>query len=144
MLPVILETHNPIDIIVVMLGTNDCKTIYGATADFIGKGISKIIDQVRTYAGKSRILMISPIHLGSDVWKSDYDPEFSVLSVSTSKELAGIYKKVCENENIYFLDASIYADPSSTDQEHLDEEGHRLLAEAIFQIVREMEENAEE
>lgn len=88
--------------------------------------------------------MISPIHLGSDVWKSDYDPEFSVLSVSTSKELAGIYKKVCENENIYFLDASIYADPSSTDQEHLDEEGHRLLAEAIFQIVREMEENAEE
>ena len=47
MLPVVLETHNPIDIIVVMLGTNDCKSIYGATADFIGKGISKLIRQIR-------------------------------------------------------------------------------------------------
>lgn len=144
MLPVILETHNPIDIIVVMLGTNDCKSIYGTTADFIGKGIRKIIGQIRTYAGKSRILMISPIHLGADVWKNDYDPEFSALSVSTSKELADVYKKVCENENIYFLDASIFANPSSTDQEHLDEEGHRLLAEAIYQIISEMEENATE
>lgn len=144
MMPAVLETHNPIDIVVVMLGTNDCKTIYGATADVIGKGISRIVKQIRINACQSKILLISPIHLGADVWKNDYDPEFSALSVATSKELAGIYQKVCENENIYFLDASSYANPSNIDQEHLDEEGHRMLAEAVFQIIREIEENAEE
>lgn len=144
MLPAILETHRPIDITVVMLGTNDCKSIYGATADFIGKGVSKIIEQIRTYAEESKILLISPIHLGVDVWKNDYDPEFSVASVSISKELADVYRKVCEKENIYFLDASSYANPSSLDQEHLDEEGHRLLAEAIFKKISEIEENAAE
>lgn len=144
MLPVILETHSPIDIVVVMLGTNDCKSIYKATADFIGKGIRKIISQIHSYSGKSRILLISPIHLGTDVWKNDYDPEFSALSITTSKELAGVYKKVCADENIYFLDASAYAAPSSADWEHLDAKGHRLLAEAVFQIISKMEENTAE
>ncbi len=143
MLPAVLETNNPIDITVVMLGTNDCKTIYGATADFIGKGISKIINRIRINAGESKILLISPIHLGADVWKNEYDPDFSALSVATSKELANIYLKVCENENIYFLDASSYANPSSADQEHLDKEGHRLLADAVFKKISEIEENVE-
>ena len=39
----------------------------------------------------------------------------------------------------FFLDASAYAGPSSTDQEHLTEEGHRLLAEAVLQKIREIE-----
>ena len=143
MLPAVLETNNPIDITVVMLGTNDCKTIYGATADFIGKGISKIINRIRINAGESKILLISPIHLGADVWKNEYDPDFSAISVATSKELANIYLKVCENENIYFLDASSYANPSSADQEHLDKEGHRLLADAVFKKISEIEENVE-
>lgn len=137
-LPVILETHSPIDIVVIMLGTNDCKTVYGATAEIIGKGIINIIDQIRLYAKESKILLISPIHLGADVWKKDYDPEFSSISVSTSKELADVYRRVSEKENIYFLDAASYAKPSSIDQEHLDEEGHCLLAEAVFNKINEI------
>ena len=143
MLPVILETHSPIDIVVVMLGTNDCKSIYGTTSDLIEKGIHKIISRIRACAEKSKILLISPIHLGNDVWKNEYDPEFSCESITISKELASVYSKVCEKESIYFLAASSYAKPSNADQEHLDEEGHRLLAEAIFQKIKEIEEKAD-
>lgn len=143
MLPAILETHSPIDIAVVMLGTNDCKSIYGATAELIGKGISKMISQIRTYAGNSKVLLISPIHLGKDVWKESFDPEFSASSVSTSEELADVYQKVSEKEQVYFLDASFYARPSSADQEHLDEEGHRLLADAVFRKINEIEQNGD-
>lgn len=139
MFPSILETHSPVDIVIVMLGTNDCKTVYGATADIIGKGVTKLIGQIRTHAEESKILLISPIHLGEHVWKNDYDPEFSVESVSVSKGLAEVYKRVSKKENTYFLDASLYANPSSTDQEHLEEEGHRKLAEAIWNKIREIE-----
>ena len=139
MLPAILETNRPLDIVVIMLGTNDCKTIYGATAEIIGKGILSIIGQIRTYSAGSKILLMSPIHLGADVWKKEFDPEFSAASVSISKELAAVYKNIAEKENIDFLDASSYAFPSSIDQEHLDEEGHRLLAEAVYDKIIEME-----
>ena len=41
----LVESHNPIDILVVMLGTNDCKTRYGASAGTIAKGMEQVIEQ---------------------------------------------------------------------------------------------------
>lgn len=142
MLPAVLETHGPADIVVVMLGTNDCKTVYGATAEIIGKGIGKIIGQIKSISKGSRILLIAPIHLGEQVWEKEYDPEFSISSVDVSKGLAQVYESIAQKEGIDFLNAAAYAKPSSTDQEHLNEEGHRLLAEAVFRKISEMEENA--
>ena len=141
-LPTVLETHAPIDLVVLMLGTNDCKSVYGATAEIIGKGISNLIAQIRTYAKTSKILLISPIHLGEQVWKKEYDPEFSPASVEVSKGLADVYQRIALREQIYFLDASVYAKPSSVDQEHMTGEGHRLLAEAVLQKIREIEAQA--
>ena len=48
-LPTILETHNPVDIVIIMLGTNDCKTVYNASAEFIGQGVKRLIGQVKNY-----------------------------------------------------------------------------------------------
>ena len=61
MLPALLETHQHADLIIVMLGTNDCKAAYGASAEMIGKGIEKIVGQIRGGAPDSKILLISPI-----------------------------------------------------------------------------------
>ncbi|MBD5134818.1 MAG: arylesterase [Lachnospiraceae bacterium] len=133
-----LETNGPVDVIIVMLGTNDCKTVYGATANVIGKGIARIIGQIRLYSKDSKILLISPIHLGENVWANEYDPEFSPDSVKVSKGLADVYKRVSEKENTFFLDAAVFAEPSSEDREHLNEEGHGLLAEAVYRKVREI------
>lgn len=141
-LPTVLETHAPVDLVVLMLGTNDCKSVYGATAEIIGKGISNLIAQIRGYAKTSKILLISPIHLGEQVWKKEYDPEFSPASIEVSKGLAGVYQRIARKEQADFLDASVYASPSSIDQEHLTEEGHRLLAGAILQKIREIEAQA--
>lgn len=141
LLPVLLETHNSPDIIVVMLGTNDCKAVFGATPEIIGKGISKIISQIHTYSESSRILIISPIHLGERVWEDGYDTEFSKSSVETSKALADIYKKISKRESVYYLDASRYSKPSEADQEHMDETGHKALAKAVFLKIKEIEKS---
>ena len=45
LLPTLLETHHPVDLVVLMLGTNDCKTIFGASAEVIGRGIQCLLDQ---------------------------------------------------------------------------------------------------
>lgn len=131
----VVETSGESDLIIVMLGTNDCKTAYGASAELIGKGVRKIIHLIRQYAGNSEILLISPIHLGEQVWKPEYDPEFSKASVQVSRELAEVYRRIAAEEQVHFLAASDYAKPSETDQEHLNEEEHKKLADAVYEKV---------
>ena len=130
-----METHNPVDIVIIMLGTNDCKTVYNASAEFIGQGVKRLIGQVKNYIPDSKILVISPIHLGEGVWESDYDPEFSSASVSLSKELSDVYKKIAAQENVGFIAASEVASPSTADREHLNDEGHKRLARKVEEWV---------
>ena len=85
MLPAIIETHNPIDVVVVMLGTNDCKAEFSPSVEKIGNGIKKIISQVKENERNAKILLISPILLGESVWMDGFDPEFSKESVEISK-----------------------------------------------------------
>ena len=134
-LPVLLESHAPLDLVTVMLGTNDCKTVYGASAEVIGKGIEKIIGQTKSISPQAKILLISPILLGDDVWKTEYDPEFSRESVIVSKKLKAVYKRIAEKNNCMFLAASDIANPSERDQEHLDARGHEELANEIYERI---------
>jgi lysophospholipase L1-like esterase len=135
-LPVLLETHRPLGGIILMLGTNDCKRVYGASAEVIGKGIEKLLLQIRTDDRAHKVLLISPILLGERVWEEGFDPEFDEKGVETSKRLKGIYRDLAEKYGYEFLAASDYARPSEVDREHLDEAGHHQLAEAIYQKLK--------
>lgn len=135
LLPVLLESHAPLDLVIVMLGTNDCKTVYGASAEVIGKGIEQIIEKIKLVSPQAEILVISPILLGENVWKSEYDPEFSTESVQVSKKLKAVYKKIAEKNNCMFLAASDIAEPSEKDQEHLDEKGHEVFADNVYKYL---------
>lgn len=132
LLPTILETHKPIDTVVLMLGTNDCKTAYGATAEKIGSGIELLIKQIKDSDPDINIILVSPIELGEGVWEEGFDTEFNENSVKVSKQLPEVYRKIAERYDTDFVAASDYARPSSEDREHLNEFGHRKLAEAIY------------
>ena len=131
-LPAVLESNIGADVIILMLGTNDCKTVYGATAEIIGKGIEKLINIIKQYSATSKILLVSPIHFGEKVWHNEFDPEFSPNSISVNEGLSKVYKNIANKEHIAFLDAALYAQPSDDDQEHLNAEGHKALASALY------------
>ena len=135
LLPVLLESHYPIDGAILMLGTNDCKKAYNASSYLIGEGIERCIDELEKYVSPENILLISPIQLGEEVWHYDKDPEFDENSIKTSRELKNVYKRIASKRGTRFLAASDYAAPSSVDDEHLSEEGHKSLAKAIAQVV---------
>lgn len=129
----LLESHAPVDELVLMLGTNDCKTHYKASSKVIGLGIERLIKEARKFDSEIKILLISPIHLGKDVWQDNFDPEFNEESVEVSKQLKREYKKIADKYNCQFLAASDVSTPSDVDQEHLNEKGHRDLANAIYE-----------
>ena len=130
--PAILESHTPLDLIIIMLGTNDCKTVYGATAGIIGKGVETLLEQVKKYSPDSDILLISPIYLGENVYKEGFDVEFSKESIQVSKNLEAVYEKIALKNNIHFLRAQDFVSCSETDQEHLDAQAHKIFADAVY------------
>ncbi|MBP5598543.1 MAG: SGNH/GDSL hydrolase family protein [Pseudobutyrivibrio sp.] len=132
LLPILLESHGPVDTVVVMLGTNDCKAVYNASPKLIARGAEILLRQIRDNNSAAKILLLSPIHLGETVWQEEYDPEFDEKSVLTSKELKAVFAKLAEEFDCMFLAASDVAKPSETDQEHLDAKGHLALANAIY------------
>lgn len=138
LLPILLEAHNPIDIVVLMLGTNDCKTIYGAAPERIGEGIEVLIEQIQNFDSGIQIVLVSPIFLGEGVWEEGYDTEFDRASVEVSKALPRVYKKIAQKYGTAFLAASDYALPGSEDREHMDAENHRYFADAVTEKIEEM------
>ena len=118
-----------------MLGTNDCKSLYNASAEVIGLGIEQLLKQIRKIDSDTRILLISPIQLGEGVWEPEFDPEFNQKSVEVSKKLKSVYQRIALKYNCDFLAASDIATPSSADREHLNEEGHQKLAEAVLKVI---------
>ena len=135
LLPVILESHRPVDRVILMLGTNDCKTEYQASPEQIGEGIQKLIIQIRIENPEIKILLVSPILLAEGVGEEGYDPQFDEQSVEVCKRLKNVYKKLAASNGCDFLAASDYVKPSQRDREHIEKEGHFRLAEAIYKKI---------
>ena len=136
MIGVTVEMHNPLDLVIIMLGTNDCKARYGASANVIAKRLDQVIRKARLYASQPfDLLVISPIHLGHGVGEQDFDPEFDQNSEFVSRNLADEYRKVALQNHAAFLNAADFASPSATDREHLNEAGHAALADAVYNKI---------
>ena len=137
-LPMVLESKGELDAVIIMLGTNDCKTLFHSSPYTIGKGMERCLDEIEKVIPSEKVLVVSPIHLGDNVWEADKDPEFDVRSVETSKGLKDVYRNISARHKTRFLAASDYAEPSHIDEEHMDKEGHRRLADAIVEKLEEM------
>ena len=122
-----------------MLGTNDCKTVFGADALRIERGIGLCLRKMTRAVPERRILLISPPLLGEDVWREDKDPAFDRRSVKLCAQLPEVYKKIAALHGFGFLAASDCAIVSSADDEHLTVRGHRLLADAVYNKLIDME-----
>lgn len=94
-LPMLLEAHKPLDAIVIMLGTNDCKTVFNVTASDIARGAMALIRAVRAFpwtdaAPCPRILLMAPIKIKpqiADVYMTDFDEH----SVEASEHFGEYY-----------------------------------------------------
>lgn len=134
-LPLVLETYSPLDAAVIMLGTNDCKSIYRLNAAQIAACLSECVDEIVKFVPADRILIVSPIHLGENVGEEGFDPEFDEISVVTSHQLEEAYRRLAAEKNISMIAASDYAEPSEVDREHMTPNGHAKFAEAVYQAL---------
>jgi len=134
-LPVALETHYPIDILVIMLGTNDVKARYNHSAFTIAQGAGELLVAAKKFEPKIRnILLVAPPH----VVKSDNVESSFVFdgAESKSQELAQYFKYFADMNGCHFFDAASVARSSPIDGIHIDAGNHKILAEALSKKVR--------
>lgn len=137
-----LYTHNPLDVLVIMLGTNDMKDIYNASAEDSACGMERVVIRAKNLlkqlnSENTRILVVSPIHVGvSDSGNWFYG--FSSKSIEKSKQLARYYKEVSVRQSCEFMDASKYASPGGYDGIHIANADNEALGKAFAQKIRTM------
>ncbi len=137
-----IATHRPIDLVILMLGTNDTKERYHAEPSDIARGMERLVRILRDPSiYHKEVLIVSPIHISERILQSEYCDSFQGLTgMEKSKRLAAEYKRIAKEYHCCFLDAAEYAVADDTDAIHLDAVGHAALAEAFYQKVKELEE----
>ena len=134
----ILQTHKPLDLITIMLGTNDAKACFAGSARTIAWGCLKIIETIQRWSmwsGNSpEILLISPIRIGKSAENSAFGT-YDETSVARSEAFAEEYRAVAKLKGVHFFDAAAVASPGP-DLLHMDADSHKALAEALAKEIR--------
>lgn len=134
-----LESHQPIDLVTIMLGTNDMKTRFSATAFDIGWGMSTLAGMVLNSqfgpGGKApQVLIISPPRLGQlTAFKELWDG-----GDAKSALLAFHYRNNAQALGCGFLDAAEVIRASDIDGIHFEVEEHFKLGQAVAKQVLKM------
>ncbi|MBI9102172.1 MAG: SGNH/GDSL hydrolase family protein [Spirochaetales bacterium] len=135
-LPVILESHKPIDLLIIMLGTNDLKSRFSVNAQEIAGSAGRLVD-LALNSGSSpaknspRIILISPPPV---IEAERFAYAFSGAA-EKSKGLAKAYEALAEEKGVYFLDAGTVVKSSIYDGIHWDAEYHKEFAIAVAEKV---------
>ena len=136
-----LNSHRPVDIVVLMLGTNDLKEVFHETADTIADHAGQLVDVIQNFCKEKQgyvptIVLISPPEIGKDMPHSVFASAFAPRSIEESKKFPEHYRRVAESKGCIFLDAAQYIYPSPVDSLHLTPEGHKILAEKVAEKIR--------
>lgn len=137
-----LDSHNPIDVCILMLGTNDLKTEFNRTAADIAEALHGLVSIIKERAkasngGSPRVILVSPIHIDHTAPDfADFDTgNYNKAAAAKSRKLAQEVQRVAEALGCEFVDAAQVATAGS-DGLHLTAESHQALASLLSSVVR--------
>lgn len=139
-----LKSHEPVSLLIIMLGTNDTKDRLGTNAYAIGLGMRRLVQKAQTVdcwgpEGKPNILIVAPPAIGEGVRHSYAAEEMGAGAVEKSRQVPAQFRAVAEETSVHFLDANTLGDLfNQVDFMHLTREGHARLAEALAKLVPEL------
>ena len=139
-LPMLLGSHSPLDLVVIMLGTNDLKSFISPTIHGPVAGMTRLIQIVRSYpyargSAVPQILIVAPPHC---VELDSGEAPMSGRELAVSREFAPAYAALAAETGCDFFDAATVARPSGLDGVHLDAANTRAIGQALIGPVRQM------
>ncbi len=139
-LPPCLGSHAPLDLVILLLGTNDLKAIYSASALDIALGCDALLGLIeQSGAGHGGIapeaLLIAPPPLKPlpEPWGESWEG-----AEAKSRKLAEHYQRIAAEHECAFLNAGDYIVSSDEDGVHWEASEHAKLGKALVGLVRHL------
>lgn len=143
----ILMSHEPVDLLIIMLGTNDTKERFGVNAAAIGVGLQRLIMKCKSIPcwGKHepKILIVAPPHIGDGLYNDEAaSGPMGAGCPERSRGLAKYFKQAADLFGCEFMDAEGLAEFNQIDCMHLTAKGHKQLADALSKKIVSIQDEA--
>ena len=134
-----LASHNPLDLVIIMLGTNDLKKRFSVSAFDIANSAGVLVDAVqKSSAGQGgrapQVLLIAPPPLAA----VDYFRYMFEGAAEKAQRFGIEYGRVAQEKGCHFLDAGSVIVSSPLDGIHFEAAEHAKLGHAVADKVREI------
>lgn len=134
-----IESHKPLDLVIIALGTNDLKKRFSLSPCDVAAGAGVLVDIVKRSAGgphggPPRVLLVAPPLVG----KLTEFAEIFEGAPEKSRRLGEHFRRVAAERQVPLVDAAGVVKTSDLDGIHLEPEEHRKLGEAVAIRVREI------
>lgn len=132
-----IEIHSPLDLVVLMLGTNDFQSMHALNAWHSSQGIAALVSAIRTAPIEPgmpvpAVLVVAPPPIQAP--RGPIAPKFAGAEAKCVG-LAAAYRQTCAELDCHFFDAGTVTPSSPVDGVHLDADQHALLGRALATVV---------
>ncbi|RUZ72518.1 arylesterase [Mesorhizobium sp. M7A.F.Ca.US.006.01.1.1] len=141
-LPTILHSHDPIDLVILFLGANDMKPTVCGTPFGAVRGMERLVELVRHHAWAfdakegPEVLIIAPPLIRETANKAV--AAVFAGGIEKSAMLATLFADIADERGCGFFDASSVSQTTPLDGVHLDTKNTRAIGKAIEPVVRKM------
>lgn len=137
-----IESQEPLDLMIIMLGTNDMKRKFSYSALEIAIEMDLFLEKVQAHNrfhldDRMKVLLIAPpqiIKPESEVWTDEFFDFDNAAKISA--KLPALYKGLADKFGCMFMDAGEFVKASSLDGIHLDEENQTKLGKEIYTMLK--------
>ena len=141
-LPICVESHLPLDLVILMLGTNDSRSMYGVSPAEIAAGMGRLVQAVLNpfiymMFTPPKVLIAAPVPIGEDAARLP-DGITTMESVEKSRHLAAHYEPMARMMGCEFIDLASVAETAPGEGIHLNAQGHAAVARAMADKIREI------
>jgi len=132
-LPAILQSHVPIDLMLLMLGTNDLKPRLSVNSADIARSLERLVITARQLVPGLDILVISPVPVvEAGVLKDVFEG-----AEKKQENLPGMIQEMADRQACGFVDGADHVVVSPIDGVHWAAEGHSAFGTAMASIVHQ-------
>lgn len=138
-----LMSHEPVDLLIIMLGTNDTKERFGSSAACIALGLKRLAAKAMAVEcwkdQKPNILIVTPKNIDPEYAQTEVGATMGRGCAEKSAGLGPEYEKVAALLGCHYFDANdVVAENNHIDYMHLTKEGHAALAKALAEKVSQI------
>jgi len=138
-----LESHAPLDCMIIMLGSNDCKRKFSYSSMDIAGEMQIMLEKILSYNrfkcnDKIRLILVSPPYISDAIKDSWLGDSFGYENAGKlTEELPSWYEQLAGMYGCTFVNAAEHVKVSDVDGVHLDQEGQRELGRVLAEVIKQ-------